>query len=163
MLNKICFFCILWFAFAAQAEKINIKSKQSQFFLKQNKVVFKEDVLIEIGKSSITAQQVELHNPSTPDKHKIFATGNPVFYRHKPQSEPEMLIKADSFSFNKQSGVYVLSGHVYLKQGDNVVSGETLTYRVDTGDIFVSASNSPDSFVDSSFMVVKKEKEEDDF
>ena len=158
MSNKILLFCIFWFACAAEAEKINIKSKQSQFFLKQNKVVFKEDVLIEIGKSSITAKQVELYNPSTPDKHKIFATGNPILYKHKPHNEPEMVIKADSFSFNKQLGVYVLSGHVYLKQGDNIVSGDTLTYRVDTGDIFVSANNNPDSFVDSSFMATKKEK-----
>jgi lipopolysaccharide export system protein LptA len=127
--------CLNFSAFAADAKSpVEVAADQLELRQKQGRAVFKQNVRVEHGTLKLTSDVLEVYYKGGTegeldgDIQRLVATGN--VYAMLPKGET---LTADNAVYNPNTQDLELTGDVALVRGDNVLSGEALTYNLETG------------------------------
>lgn len=112
-----------------------------------NMAVFEGNVSAEQGALRLTADRVEVEYGTDEDTGKtrvrrVRAIGHVVMIQQRPDApgaEPDVA-EAGQAEYDLDSATLVMSEDVMLVQGQSVITGDRLTYRVDTGEAVMSGN-----------------------
>jgi lipopolysaccharide export system protein LptA len=115
-------------------QQITIKSKSQSADLKNKIASYLNNVNIEQGSISITADLVQVfsqENKSTGKKEDTyFAQGKPAVFKQQLEDGSHIKLQADEITYKPGSFTINISGNALVKQAGSEVSGNEITYNI---------------------------------
>lgn len=115
-------------------QPINVDADDQELDLVANRLVFRNNVVIQQGSLQITADRLDVVSESEDgvgEGEVFIATGAPATYQQ--EIEPGMLVEAsaDEIRYDARVRVLTLRGSAQMRQSGNQVSASRITYYVD--------------------------------
>jgi len=102
-----------------------IEADELVYFQKENKAVYKGNVVVKRGDLTIYANKMDIYMDKNGDVKKIIATGNVRIYK-----SPDREGRGNKAIYDKEADTIVLIGNALLKQGKNVVEGDRIIHYI---------------------------------
>ncbi|WP_246143255.1 lipopolysaccharide transport periplasmic protein LptA [Colwellia echini] len=114
-------------------EEITIKSQRQSADLKNKIASYLDNVSINQGSISITADLVKVfstENETNGEKSDTYlAKGQPAVFQQKLEDGNIILLQADEITYTPNSNIITVSGNALVKQAGSEVSGDLITFN----------------------------------
>jgi len=142
---------LLSFVSSVQAAKkdftheITIKSKRQSADLKNKIASYLDDVSIQQGSISITADIVQVFsqiNEKTGEKSDTYlAKGQPAIFQQQLEDGSLISLEANEIRYQPTNNIITISGNAQVKQAGSQVTGERITYNTLTEKLEAESNN----------------------
>ena len=166
--KRLLIISTLLFSFSSVAlesdyeQPIHVSSLKQHAKMKENRVVFLNDVLLTQGSIKITADELTVIRGTKPNHEVMIADGDlATFYQTQDDGKP-LDAQAKSIRYDVAKGKITLTGNAQVKQLDSQISGSEIVYFLDTEELIVNTGSEEDGRVNTVFLPVQFEKSKKD-
>ncbi len=143
-------------------QAIHVSSLTQHAKMKENTVVFSQQVLLTQGSIKISADKLTvIRDPKT--NHEIMiADGNlATFYQTQDDGKP-LNAQAKSIRYDVGKGKITLSGNAQVKQLDSQINGSEIVYSLTSEELTVNTGSGENERVSTVFLPAQFEKDKKD-
>jgi len=127
------------------SHEITIKSKRQSADLKNKIASYLDDVSIQQGSISITADIVQVFsqtNEKTGEKSDTYlAKGQPAIFQQQLEDGSLISLQANEIRYQPTNNIITVSGNAQVKQAGSKVTGEIITYNTLTEQLEAESNN----------------------
>lgn len=164
-LNKISLFfgAIIWSlsAHALQSDydqPINVTSVSQHAKMKENTVVFTEEVHLTQGTIIITGKKLTVIRGKLPNNEIMIVEGNvATFYQTQDDGKP-FDAEANNIYYDVAKSKITLTGNAQVKQLDSQINGAKIIYFLETEELIVESIKGSNQRVKTVFLPARLEK-----
>ena len=144
-------------------QEITIKSQRQAADLKNKIASYLDNVRINQGSISITADIVKVFSiidKNSGEKNDTYlAKGKPAIFQQKLEDGSLISLQADEITYNPNSNTITVSGNALVKQAGSEVSGNEITYNTLSEKLEAHSANNQSVTTVLQPNVLKKQKE----
>ncbi len=120
-------------AHSADDEKLLIDADNQQVQLKNNVLVFSQNVLITHGKRTIKADHLKAYSRKElgPKNEILVATGKPASYSEALADGTTITASADEIRYDVAKAMLTITGNAQITQSGQQINAETIVYDID--------------------------------
>ncbi|AMA65004.1 Lipopolysaccharide export system protein LptA precursor [Candidatus Arsenophonus lipoptenae] len=117
-------------------QPIQINSVKQSLDLEKNVIIFTKNVFIKQGSLNIRADKVVVtRQKKNTKKIVIEAYGTPIFFYQLQNDDKLIKGHSNKIRYEMENEIIILKGNAYLKQLDNNITADKITYLIKTNKI----------------------------
>ena len=166
--KRLLLISALFFSFSSVAlesdydQPIHVSSLKQHAQMKENRVVFLNDVLLTQGSIKITCDKLTVVRGAEPNHEIMIAEGDlATFYQTQDDGKP-FNAQANSIHYDVAKGKVTLTGNAQIKQLDSQINGSEIIYILETKELIVNTGSAGNDRVKTVFLPAQFEKPEKD-
>lgn len=131
---------------------VNITSKRMEVIRDENKALFEGNVKVTYGEATLGSKQLEVlygGENTQGDVQQVTALNDVVIVHG------ESTATGDKAVFTPENSNVLVTGNVVMTKAENVLKGESLTYDLETGDMYLN-NNEGDGRIKAIFTIKGK-------
>ncbi|WP_018692467.1 lipopolysaccharide transport periplasmic protein LptA [Algicola sagamiensis] len=113
-------------------DDIKINSSKQFMDIKNNTLVFQDNVVVLLGSMQINADVMRIKKTKDGRNEVIVAKGNPAKYKQTLEDGKEVIAAAQEIYYMVSKKTIVLKKNAYLQQSGSHVKSEQITYNLET-------------------------------
>lgn len=119
-------------------QPIHVSSVSQRAAMKDNTVVFQDDVLLTQGTIKLTADKLTIIRGEKPNHEIMIAEGKAAtFYQTQEDGRP-LDAQANKIHYDVAKSIITLTGNAQIKQLDSRINGSKIVYSLETEELAVS-------------------------
>ncbi|WP_372880505.1 lipopolysaccharide transport periplasmic protein LptA [Psychromonas sp.] len=119
-------------------QPIHVSSISQRAAMKDNTVVFQDDVLLTQGTIKLTADKLTIIRGDKPNHEIMIAEGkSATFYQTQEDGRP-LDAQANKIHYDVAKSIITLTGKAQIKQLDSQINGSKIVYSLDSEELTVS-------------------------
>ena len=119
-------------------QPIHVSSISQRAAMKDNTVVFQDDVLLTQGTIKLTADKLTIIRGDKPNHEIMIAEGKAAtFYQTQEDGRP-LDAQANKIHYDVAKSIITLTGKAQIKQLDSQINGSKIVYSLETEELTVS-------------------------
>ena len=120
------------------SQAIHVSAISQYAAMKDNTVVFQDDVLLTQGTIKLTADKLTVIRGEKANHEIMIAEGNvATFYQTQADGKP-LNAQANKIHYDVATSIITLTGNAQIKQLDSQINGSTIVYSLETEELTVS-------------------------
>lgn len=138
MINKYThFLLVLLFSQSVAAlesdfkENVVVNAKRQEVFIKENRVVFYDDVTVTQGTILIKANKLTVLSAGEQGTEVMIASGKPATFTQTLDDGKHINTESDEIRYELGKKLLTLAGKAKLRQEESEVSGEKIVYHIE--------------------------------
>jgi len=138
MKNKYTsFLLVLLFSLPATAlesdfqENVVVNAKRQEVFIKENRVVFYDEVTVTQGSILINADKLTVLSTGTEGTEVMIASGRPATFTQKLDDGKRINTESNEIRYELGKKLLTLAGNARLLQEESEVSGDKIVYQIE--------------------------------
>lgn len=129
-------------------ENVIVNAKRQEVFIKENRVVFYEDVTVTQGTIKISADKLTVLSSGEKGTEVMIASGKPTTFFQVLDDGKEINTESNEIRYELGKKLLTLAGKARLRQADSEVSGEKIVYQIDKQEMIAeSGKNDTDRVI----------------
>lgn len=112
-------------------ENVVVNAKRQEVFLKENRVVFYDNVVVTQGSILINANKLTVHNTGEKGTEVMTAYGEPATFFQKLDDGKTIHAESSVIRYELGKKLLSLSGNAQLRQEDSKVTGDKIMYHIE--------------------------------
>ena len=114
-------------------QPLSLSADELDLDLKTGKRIYRGNVLLEQGSIRIDCHELTAEFNAAGEVSSSECTGDPGRFKQRPEdSDHDLIGTAESITFGRETNLAVFSGGAEVEQGDFKLSGDRITYNLDT-------------------------------
>jgi len=138
-------------------QKIEINASKQAADLKNKVFSYIDNVVITQGSLIIHADLVQVLTQSKSEEKTYIAKGKPATFKQTLADGTPLNLQADEIRYEPGNNLVIISGNALLRQEDSEVSGNRITYNIETQ--YVNAESKTNERTKTIFQPKEKIKE----
>jgi len=112
-------------------EDVTVTSKRQEVFIKENRVIFYDSVVVTQGSILINADKLTVLSSGEKGSEIMIATGSPATFYQELDDGKKINTESEKIRYELGKKRLTLSKNALLRQADSEVKGDKIIYQID--------------------------------
>ncbi|WP_249185410.1 lipopolysaccharide transport periplasmic protein LptA [Moritella sp. 5] len=122
-------------------EDVTVTSKRQEVFIKENRVIFYDSVVVTQGTILIHADKLTVLSTGEKGTEIMIATGSPATFYQELDDGKKINTESEEIRYELGKKRLTLSKNAHLRQADSEVKSEKIIYQIDKQEMIAESGN----------------------
>lgn len=123
------------------AENVVVNAKRQEVFIKENRVIFYDNVVVTQGSILIHADELTVLSPGGKGTEVMIATGNVATFYQELDDGKKINAESNEIRYELGKKRLTLTKNARLRQADSEIKGNKIIYQIDKQEMIAESGN----------------------